>query len=59
MSEGRAHTKQQETRTLKRERERERVTFFRAEYSSEGMHPDPKKVQETVEMTLTGDKQQL
>ena len=29
----------------KLELQRERVTFFRAEYSTQGMHPDPKKVQ--------------
>ena len=28
----------------KLELRRERVTFFRAEYSAQGMHPDPKKV---------------
>ena len=29
----------------KLELRRERVTFFGAEYSAQGMHPDPKKVQ--------------
>ena len=29
----------------KLELQRERVTFFGAEYSAQGMHPDPKKVQ--------------
>ena len=38
---------------------RERVTFFGAEYSSQGMHPDPKKVQGITEMTAPTDKQQL
>ena len=43
----------------KLELQRERVTFFRAEYSTEGMHPNPKKVQGIVEITQPGDKQQL
>ena len=43
----------------KLELRRERVTFFRAEYSAQGMHPDPKKVQEITEMTAPMDKQQL
>ena len=43
----------------KLELQRERVTFFRAEYSSQGMHPDPKKVQGITEMTVPMDKQQL
>ena len=38
---------------------RERVTFFGAEYSAQGMHPDPKKVQGITEMTVPTDKQQL
>ena len=38
---------------------RERVTFFGAEYSAQGMHPDPKKVQGITEMTVPKDKQQL
>ena len=38
---------------------RERVTFFGAEYSAQGMHPDPKKVQGITEMTAPTDKQQL
>ena len=38
---------------------REGVTFFRAEYSAQGMHPDPKKVQGITEMTAPTDKQQL
>ena len=38
---------------------RERVTFFGAEYSTQGMHPDPKKVQGITEMTAPMDKQQL
>ena len=38
---------------------RERVTFFGAEYSKDGMHPDPKKIQGIVEMTPPQDKQQL
>ena len=43
----------------KLELQRERVTFFRAEYSTQGMHPDPKKVQGITEMTAPTDKQQL
>ena len=43
----------------KLELQRERVTFFGAEYSTEGMHPDPKKVQGITEMTPPSDKQQL
>ena len=38
---------------------RERVTLFGAEYSTQGMHPDPKKVQGITEMTVPTDKQQL
>ena len=43
----------------KLELQRERVTFFGAEYSAQGMHPDPKKVQGITEMTVPKDKQQL
>ena len=43
----------------KLELQREQVTFFRAEYSAQGMHPDPKKVQGITEMTVPMDKQQL
>ena len=43
----------------KLELRRERVTFFGAEYSTLGMHPDPKKVQGITEMTAPMDKQQL
>ena len=43
----------------KLELRRERVTFFRAEYSAQGMHPNPKKVQGITEMTAPKDKQQL
>ena len=43
----------------KLELRRERVTFFGAEYSAQGMHPDPKKVQGIMEMTAPTDKQQL
>ena len=43
----------------KLELQRERVTFFGAEYSAQGMHPDPKKVQGITEMTAPADKQQL
>ena len=43
----------------KLELRRERVSFFRAEYSTQGMHPDPKKVQGITEMTAPTDKQQL
>ena len=43
----------------KLELRRERVTFFGAEYSTLGMHPDPKKVQGITEMTAPTDKQQL
>ena len=38
---------------------RERVTFFGGEYSAQGMHPDPKKVQGITEMTAPTDTQQL
>ena len=43
----------------KLELRRERVTFFGAEYSAQGMHPDPKKVQGITEMTAPTDKQKL
>ena len=43
----------------KLELRRERVTFFGAKYSKDGMHPDPKKIQGIVEMTAPQDKQQL
>ena len=43
----------------KLELQRERVTFFGAEYSAQGMYPDPKKVQGITEMTAPTDKQQL
>ena len=43
----------------KLELRRQRVTFFGAEYSTQGMHPDPKKVQGITEMTVPKDKQQL
>ena len=43
----------------KLELRKERVTFFGAEYSAAGMHPDPKKIQGIVEMTAPEDKQQL
>ena len=43
----------------KLELRRERVTFFGAEYSAQGMHPDPKKVQGITEMTVPTDKQKL
>ena len=43
----------------KLELQRERVTFFGAEYSTQGMHPDPKKVQGITEMTAPTEKQQL
>ena len=43
----------------KLELRRERVTFFGSEYSKDGMHPDPKKIQGIMEMTAPQDKQQL
>ena len=43
----------------KLELRRERVTFFGAEYSTQGMYPDPKKVQGIREMTAPMEKQQL
>ena len=43
----------------KLELRRERVIFFGAEYSTQGIHPDPKKVQGITEMTAPKDKQQL
>ena len=36
-----------------------KVLFFREEYSAEGMHPCPKKIQGFTEMTLPTDKQQV
>ena len=36
-----------------------RVSFFSAEYSADGMHPCPKKIQGITEMTPPIDKQQL
>ena len=36
-----------------------RVSFFRVEYSADGMHPCPKKIQGITEMTPPIDKQQL
>ena len=36
-----------------------RVSFFRAEYSADGMYPCPKKIQGITEMTLPTDKEQL
>ena len=38
---------------------RDRVSFFGAIYSREGVHPDPKKVQGIEEMTAPETKQQL
>ena len=35
------------------------LAFFGAKYSTQGMHPDPKKVQRITEMTAPTDKQQL
>ena len=43
----------------KLELRRERVTFFGAEYSKDGMYPDPKKIQGIVEMSAPQDRQQL
>ena len=43
----------------KLELKRPRVSFFGAEYSVDGMHPCPKKIQGITEMTPPGDKQQL
>ena len=43
----------------KLELQREQITFFGAEYSTQGMHPDPKKVQGITEMIVPKDKQQL
>ena len=43
----------------KLELRRERITFFGDEYSTQGMHPDPEKVQGMTEMTVPTDKQQL
>ena len=43
----------------KLELQRERVTFFGAEYGTQGMLPDLKKVQGITEMTVSTDKQQL
>ena len=43
----------------KLELKRPRVSFFRAEYSADGMHPCPKKIQGITEMTPPTDKQQL
>ena len=46
------------SKKLETSKERE-ITFFGAEYSAQGMHPDPKKVQGITEMTAPTDKQQL
>ena len=43
----------------KLELKRPRVSFFSAEYSADGMHPCPKKIQGITEMTPSIDKQQL
>ena len=43
----------------KLELKRLRVSFFGAEYSADGMHPCPKKIQGITEMTPPIDKQQL
>ena len=43
----------------KLELKRPRVSFFGAEYSTDGMHPCPKKIQGITEMTPPTDKQQL
>ena len=43
----------------KLELKRPRVSFFGAEYSVDGMHPCPKKIQGITEMTPPTDKQQL
>ena len=43
----------------KLELKRPRVSFFGAEYSTDGMHPCPKKIQGITEMTPPMDKQQL
>ena len=43
----------------KLELRRGRVTFFGTEYSAQGMHPDPMKLQGITEMTAPKDKQQL
>ena len=39
----------------KLELQRERVTFFGAEHSAQGMHPDPNKVQGITDMTAPID----
>ena len=43
----------------KLELRRDRVSFFGAIYSREGVHPDPKKIQGIEEMTAPETKQQL
>ena len=43
----------------KLELKRPKVSFFDAEYSHDGMHPCPKKIQGLTEMTPPTDKQQL
>ena len=43
----------------KLELKRPKVSFFGAEYSADGMHPCPKKIQGITEMTPPTDKQQL
>ena len=43
----------------KLELRRDRVSFFRAIYSREGVEPDPKKIQGIEEMTVPETKQQL
>ena len=46
-------------KSKKLELKRPKVSFFRAEYSVDGMHPCPKKIQGITEMTPPIDKQQL
>ena len=43
----------------KLELKRPRVSFFGAEYSTDGMHPCPKKIQGITKITPPIDKQQL
>ena len=43
----------------KLELHRDKVSFFGAIYSREGIHPDPKKIQGIEEMTAPETKQQL
>ena len=56
---GRYRFKRMPLNSRKLELKRPRVSFFGAEYSADGMHPCPKKIQGITEITPPTDKQQL